>query len=416
MSGNPTVVGVSHCRVCGQADLTPFLDLGRQPLANAFLPLAALGQPEPTYPLRVVWCAQCSLAQLGEVVDPRLLFRDYLYHSSGMPASKHFRQYAEAIVKDFIHSPNDLVVEIGSNDGHFLAVVKESGTRVVGVDPAANLARIAHHRGVPTIADFFSRAVAATIVATSGPAQVIVGNNVIAHIHDYRDLLEGLAVLLAPDGVFVLEAPYLGDMVAHLTYDTIYHEHLSYLALRPLQVLFARYGLEIFDVQWYPVQGMSFRVFVNRPGVRPIKASVGAGVRRELALGLAREASYHRLAQRIAASKEQLRAVLTRLKKKDGKTIAAYGAPAKGNTLLNYCGIGREFVDFAHEDLPAKVGLYTPGMQIPVVGRAYSERHPPDYFLVLAWNYLTPILAKEEPFRRRGGRFIIPVGDEIRII
>ncbi len=414
MNDRPTVVGVKQCRICGSGELVPFMDFGRQPLANALLASDTLAQPEPTYPLRVVWCSHCNLVQLGDVVDPRLMFTNYVYHSSGMPAPKHFRDYAHSLVRAFIRSPQDLVVEIGSNDGHFLAEVKITGTRVIGVDPAENLARLAQERGVPTVADFFSAGVARAMVAAHGPANVIVGNNVVAHINDYRDLLEGITALLTPDGVFVLEAPYLVDMFENLTYDTIYHEHLSYLAVRPLQVLFSQFGLEIFDVQLYPVQGMSCRVFVDRRGARPVSARVHACVNRELALGLAQAAPYHQLAERVAASRDQVVTLLTRLKR-EGKTVAAYGAPAKGNTLLNYCRLGPGMLEYAHEDLPAKVGRYTPGMHIRIVDRHYTQAHLPDYFLLLAWNYLEPILAKEENFRRRGGRFIIPIGDAIGV-
>ncbi|MDD5110180.1 MAG: class I SAM-dependent methyltransferase [Patescibacteria group bacterium] len=415
MNDNRTVVGVEQCRICGNADLTPCMDFGAQPLANAFLDEAALSQPEPTYPLRVLWCTRCHLVQLADVVDPRVMFAHYVYHSSGMPAPKHFRDYAEQIVSRFIRSPQERVVEIGSNDGHFLAVVKETGTPVLGVDPALNIAQIANDRGVPTIADFFGERVAQQIVRDHGPAQVIVGNNVVAHINDHHDLLRGVTALLSDDGVFVLEAPYLVDMFENLTYDTIYHEHLSYLAVRPLQALFHQYGMEIFDVELHQVQGQSLRVFACRQGTRPVEPSVAEFVRRESDWKLDQLASYQRLSERIAASKNKLVNLLQRLRR-EGNTIAAYGAPAKGNTLLNYCRIGPDILDYAHEDLPAKVGLYTPGMHIRVVDRPYTQSHWPKYFLLLAWNYLEPILAKEAAYRRQGGKFIIPVGDEIRVM
>lgn len=415
MSASRTVAGVKQCRICGQTQLEQFLDLGPQPLANALLSREQLTLPEPRFPLRVLWCSRCSLAQLGEVVDPTVLYRHYVYHSSGMPASRHFQAYARSLVQQFVRSQEDLVVEIGSNDGHFLAVVKESGCRILGVDPARNIAQIANGRGIPTLPEFFTAALARRMAAGHGRARVLVANNVVAHINDHHDLMSGIDAALTPDGVFVLEAPYLVDMFDHLAYDSIYHEHLSYLAIRPLQVLLSQHGFEIFHVELYLVQGNSIRVFAARRGTFPVQPSVDRCVQRELQLKLNQFEAYRQLAIRIQASAVKLQQSLRELKAA-GKRLAAYGAPARGNTVLNYAGVGTDVLEYAHEDLPAKVGYFTPGMHLPIVDAAYSHAHLPDYFLLLAWNYREGILAKEREFTQRGGRFIIPVGDEIEII
>lgn len=405
---------ITSCRICRGLKLTEFFNLGRQPLANSFLKKEDLGNPEAYYPLRVMFCNNCHLVQLGEVVDPELLFSRYVYFSSGMPASKHFRDYAKDAIKRFITSSEDLFIEIGSNDGHFLQVVKESHPKILGVDPAENIAKEANERGIPTIPDFFSSEVARNIVSKYGQAKVIVGNNVVAHIDNHHDLIKGVKELLVDDGVFIFEAPYIVDMFENLTFDTIYHEHLSYLAVRPLVRLLEQYGLEIFDVEVHPIQGQSIRVFAGRIGVRPVSASVSVLIKKELDLRFDCVDSYFRLANQIEKLKAEVVPFLRDLKQQ-GKRIVGYGAPAKGNTLLNYYGIGRDILDYATEELPSKIGLYTPGTHIPVVHISEFRNNPPDYAFFLAWNYRDAVLEKEAGFRSRGGKFIMPVG-EIRIL
>jgi hypothetical protein len=403
------------CRICGSRNLEKFLDLGEQPLANRFLKREELMQPEPHYPLEVYFCKDCFLTQLVDIVDKKILFGEYIYFSSGMPKlSDHFRQYAEDIMNRFLKE-NDFVVEIASNDGILLKFFKDSGYKSLGIDPAVNIVKVAKSLGVETIIGFFSDNLAGGIAAERGQAKVILANNVVAHINDHHDLVKGITTLLSDDGVFVFEAPYLVDMFENLTYDTIYHEHLSYLTITPLIKLFEKYDLEIFDMELHQVQGQSIRVFVGKRGRHYKEPAVSEFLRKERNMKLDNVESYHELARRIAESKIKLVSFLREFKNK-GKRIAAYGAPAKGNTLLNYCKIGPDILEFALEDLPSKQRLYTPGMKIPVVSRSCAESNLPDYYLLLAWNYLNPILAKEEAFRSRGGKFIIPVGDEIKII
>lgn len=404
----------THCRICKSPNLVEFLNLGEQPLANAFLDQASLHKPELKYPLRVAVCASCGLCQLRDVVDPEVLFRDYIYFSSGMPSSDHFQNYAKEVVNRFISNKGDLVVEIGSNDGHLLRLIKDAGADVLGIDPALNIAEMANKRGIETIGDFFSTALACRIVKWRGVAQVIIANNVVAHIDDYYDLFEGIRLLLAEGGVFIFEAPYLADMFENLAFDTVYHEHLSYLALRPLVQFFPKFGMEIFHVEILPVQGNSIRVYVCRQGMQGIRFSLFEILQKEYRMKLNEVATYLAMAERIKKLKEEVRNLLLELKKQ-GKRIYGYGASAKGNTLLNYFGVGRETIECITEELPSKIGLYTPGTHIPVVDIREARKNLPDYYLLLAWNYKDAILKKESEFISSGGKFIMPVGN-IRII
>ncbi len=422
MNDSPTAAGasasvpagncapVTRCIMCAAGDLQPFLDLGQQPLANAFLRPDQLTQPEPAYPLRAQFCSRCHLVQLTDVVKPEVMFSDYLYFSSGMPAGVHWQAYARQLVERFLIAPDRFVVEIGSNDGHFLALLKPAGVKILGVDPAKNIATLANQRGIPTLPEFFSAAVARQIAAESGRADLVIANNVVAHVADHRGLLAGVDALLDDDGVFVLEAPHVLDMVENLAFDSIYHEHLMYLSLQPLRASLARFSLEVFDVELHPVQGQSLRVFAGRPGAHPARPSVEQLLAKERALGLHELGTYQTLARRIAALKAEVMAFLQQ-QKRQGKRLAAYGAPARGNTLLNYFGIGPEFLIHATEELPSKIGLYTPGQHLPIVHVVTSRQDPPDAYFLLAWNYLPVVMEKERVFRHRGGRFILPIGE-----
>ncbi|MBP9711282.1 MAG: class I SAM-dependent methyltransferase [Candidatus Pacebacteria bacterium] len=399
----------TSCRMCGSTKLHKVMDLGDQPLANAFLAKEQLAQPEATYPLVVYWCEECSLAQLIHTVDPSILFRDYVYFSMGMPkVSDHFRRYAEDALSRFVTDPSQLVVEVGSNDGVLLLSIKDR-VRVLGVDPALNIAKLANERGVETLAEFFSESLAKQIKESHGSARIIIGNNVIAHIDDHTDLVRGVRELLDPDGVFVFEAPYLTDMFDNLAFDTVYHEHLNFFAVRPLVQHFASKGLEVFDVELHPVQGLSLRVFVGHPGKHPVSSRVQERVSDELKRGFDKRSTYEELAQKVAHIKDEVVIHLQNLKK-SGKKIAGYGAPAKGNTLLNYYGIGPETLDYLTEALPSKIGKFSPGMRIPVIDIDEARKNPPDYFFMLAWNYQKAILEKETEFRTKGGKFVMPIG------
>ncbi len=400
----------SRCRICNSKKLVKYLSLGKTPLANDFLKKEDF-KKEILFPLEVYFCKNCYLAQLIHVVNKKRLFVQYVYFYSAMPfAPKHFVQYASDVISRFVNdSKKELVIEIGSNDGLLLKAFQEKGCkRVLGVDPAKNITKVAIKNGVPTITDFFTLALANKIVKTHGKAKVIVGNNVVAHINDLHDLVKGVKKTLDDKGVFIFEAPYLIDMFERLAFDSIYHEHLSFFSLLPLVNLFKKYGMEIFDVQVVYRQGYSIRVFVSSTGNYPMSVQVKKLLNKERKMGLENIQTYRELAKRIEKSKNKLNKILIELKKRN-LSIAAYGSPARGNTILNYCKIGTEILDFATEELPSKIGLYTPGMHIPVIDIKQARKTPPDYYLLLSWNYKEAILQKEKEFIKNKGKFIIPV-------
>jgi len=406
----------SKCRACS-GKLEEFLSLGKTALANSFLKKKDF-KSEGFFPLRIGVCHSCKLVQLLDVVDKKRLFSSYVYFFSAMPAAlSHFGAYADDVIKRFIESPEkDLIVEIGSNDGLLLKLFQDKGCKnVLGVDPAKNIAKFANQNGVPTIIDFFGQKLAKDILQKQSKAKVIIGNNVVAHIDDWRDLTKGVGELLDDKGVFIFEAPYLMDMFDNLAYDTIYHEHLSYLSVAPLVKFFKQYKMDVFDVQSSKRFGKSIRVFVGRSGSHMIEPSVKKFLTGEKRAGFDRLKTYHALAARIEFSKKNLLSVLAGLKKKNFK-IAAYGAPARGNTILNFCNIGSDVLDFATEELPSKIGFYTPGTHIPVKHIEEARKNPPNYYLMLTWNYKDQIFEKESEFIKKGGKFIIPIGDKTEII
>lgn len=402
----------TKCRVCRSDQIQPVIDLGIQPLANDFLPPKHNGLPEDRVPLQVCFCPRCGLCQLSHVVDPQVLFRNYVYFSAAMPTARaHFGAYAEEVANTYLSS-GDYVCEIGSNDGVLLKEFVRRGFRVLGVDPAENIAAQANRDGIPTFPDFFSSSLARNIRAAHGNAQVIVGNNVVAHIDDLHDLVKGVSELLSARGVFIFEAPHLADMFEHGAFDSIYHEHLSYLSLRPLTRLLSTYGLEIFKVKRIPVQGVSLRVYAARSGVYPVQKSVGECSALEESFGLYLKDAYSRLSEVIRAKKNALVEYIQNFKK-EGKRIAVYGAPARGTVLLNFLSLPQGTFEYATEELSSKIGLCIPGTHIPVVHIEEARKNPPDCFLVLAWNYRNAILQKEQEFLRRGGTFLFPIGEPI---
>lgn len=413
MSARPTHRTLGGCRICDGA-LWPFLDLGAMPLANAFRSPAEAGQLEERYPLEVLRCRECGLVQLGTVVDPVVLFSHYLYASSASPpAVGHFAAYAQEVAERFA-PPGSLVVEVGSNDGILLRPLLDGGVRALGIEPSRNLSAAANAAGLPTLNEFFGADVAARISAEKGRACAVVANNVLAHIDDLRGVAIGLDALLDQDGVFIAEFPYLLDLIEHVEYDTIYHEHLSYLSLAPLARLFAAVGMEPFDVRRVAVHGGSLRLFVGRAGRHPITRELEELRRAESSAGLDDPGLYRSFAARVARSRDVLLRLL-RDQQKAGRRIAALGATAKGNTLLNYCGIGPEFVAWVADSTPIKHGLLTPGMHIPVRPERALLRERPDLTLLLAWNHAPAILERFQAYTNDGGRFIHPI-PEARLI
>jgi hypothetical protein len=324
-----------------------------------------------------------------------------------MPA--HFATYSDEIAARFIQSSQDLVLEIGSNDGCLLQAFRKHNVRTLGIEPAANIAAIANAAGLVTVNDFFCERSAQQIRNSEGAAKVIIGNNVLAHMGNLKDCLAGLDVLLRPDGLAVFEVPYLVDLLRKSEFDTIYHEHLSYFAVGPLQRLFQSRGMRIFDVKRLPVHGGSIRVYVSREGTGPeALPSVEELFLLEKSEKLDVLETYEAFACRVEAIKRKTRALLSELKA-SGASIAGYGAPAKGNTLLNYFQIGNDVIDFIVDRSPHKQGMYTPGSHIPVVSPVQLLDEQPDYVLLLSWNFIEEILEQQSEYLNRGGKFIVPI-------
>ncbi|OGZ96919.1 MAG: hypothetical protein A3B34_00925 [Candidatus Sungbacteria bacterium RIFCSPLOWO2_01_FULL_54_21] len=399
-----------RCRGCTSAALTRILSLGVQPPANAFVRPEDLGKPELAFPLDVYFCNDCSLAQLRDIVSPELLFTQYVYVSSTSPAFvAHFRAFADAIVSRFGLGPSSLVVDIGSNDGILLKPFQEKGIRVLGVDPAVKIAAEATAAGIETLPYFFTPDVARDIADRHGRSSVITATNVFAHVNNLDALVEGVRILLASEGVFIIEVPYLADFLEQNLFDTVYHEHLSYFSVASASVLLERLGMKVINVEKTDSHGGSLRICAApRESAHPVGDAVGRFVADERARGLEDMTVYEKFAKRVEENKIQLTALLRGLRT-DGKTIAGYGASAKGNTLLNYFGIGPETLDYIADDSAWKQGLLTPGTHIPVVAAQRIAEQTPDYILILAWNFADPIMKKLEWFSRAGGRFILPV-------
>lgn len=400
------------CRICGATRLLPVLDLGKTPLANAFLTKRALKITERKYPLAILFCPRCSLVQLRHVVDPSVIFTDYHYRTgASKPLVEHFKTMAHDVARDYRLTKKDLVVEIGSNDGSLLKAFAQNA-QVLGVDPAGNVAREATRSGVETISAFFTEKVARRIVLTHGRAKVIVANNVFAHIDDLDDVLKGVGELLTDDGVFIFEAHWVGNLIGKGGYDQIYHEHLSYFSLHAAKYLAGRFGLLVTDAALVPMHGESLRISLRKKG--PQKAGVKRVLEKEKRLMLTKYAAYKNFARKVAVSKAQLRAFLATCKKKH-RAVVGYGAPGKGNTLLNYVGLRAKDIAYLTDTTPEKQGTYAPGSHIPILSPAVLAKKRPDYILLLAWNYAPQILAKEKTLRKKGTKFIIPV-PEVRVV
>lgn len=396
------------CLVCGAPGPVPFIRLGDSAFANAFLRPDQLGDPEIKAPLTVAYCPSCYLAQLTHVVDRVTLFRNYLYFSSTSPQLiDHFNDYAREIVERFPEQ-SKTVVEIASNDGVLLKPLKDRGSRVLGVEPAENIARAANADGIETVPRFFDASVSREITEQIGRVGIVVANNVLAHVDDQNGFVSSVRDLLSPGGVFICEVQYLGDLIDHGEWDNVYHEHLCYFSLLSLKHLFEKNGLSIFDVKRINTQGGSLRVYATHKRQETPRVSDMLHDERQTRK-LDRLSTYLRFSSRPENLRSSLVSLLNRLSD-SGKTIAGYGAAAKGNTLLQFCGITANTVDYITDEAPSKQGKYTPGSHIPVVPTGMLKERRPDYILILAWNYAASIVAKEKCFTDGGGRFIIPLG------
>ncbi len=399
---------LSACRSCGQVGLTPILSLGTTPLANRLLSADQLQHEEPKYPLDLVVCPSCALVQITETVPPEELFEEYAYFSSFSDAMlAHARTLVERVIRERNLTCRSLVIEIASNDGYLLQYYQQADVPVLGIEPAANIAEHARcSRGIATLPKFFSRELALQIVECGQPADVVHANNVLAHVADLNGFVAGLRTVLKPDGVGIIEVPYVRDLVERVEFDTIYHEHLCYFSLTSLEPLFAEHSLVITDVERMPIHGGSLRLIVSRQG-EPGQ-SVKSLLAEEAALGLNRLDYYRDFGRRVEQLRHDLVELLGKLKRQ-GCRIVAYGASAKGSTLLNYCGIGQDTIDFVVDRSTVKQGRYTPGTHLAIHSPDKLAEARPDYALLLSWNFADEILAQQQGFVQGGGQFIIPI-------
>ncbi len=405
------------CRSCGHARLSPVLDLGSTPLANALLTQENLHHPEETFPLVLAFCEACGLAQITESVPPEKLFGEYLYFSSFSDTMvAHAKSLATRLTGERSLDASSLVIEIASNDGYLLQHYARAGVPVLGIEPAVNIARVAEtERGIPTLCAFFGRDLAERLATEGRKADVVHANNVLAHVPDLNGFVQGVAAILKPGGVVVIEAPYVGDLVSRLEFDTIYHEHLFYFSLTALDRLFARHGLAIVDVEHVPIHGGSLRVFGARQGAAVARsAGVQAFLDKEASKGLAGYEFYRDFGERVKRLQGTLSSLLTDLKAA-GKRIAAYGASAKGSTLLNSSHIGSQVLDFVVDRSTHKQGRFTPGTHLRILPPEELLRSMPDYVLLLTWNFEAEILGQQAEYMKRGGRFVVPLPD-VRIV
>lgn len=398
------------CRACSSSRLRPFFSLGATPLANSFLRSPEEFGDESSYPLDVYFCEECFLVQLLDVINPAVLFDNYIYVTGTSDTiAAHNTEYAKAIVEGAGLRPDDLVVEIASNDGSLLKCFQRHGVKTLGIEPATNIAEKARAQGITTINEFFNSSTARRLRGSYGPAKIVIGNNVLAHVDEPQDFLRGCKELLDENGRVVIEVPYVGDLLERLEYDTIYHEHLSYFSVSALMNLCSRAGLSIVDIEHLPVHGGSLRIYAGLQ--ERFKNQCDEVLRwesEEQRAGLTDFASYERFSAKVEGSRRTLLDLLESLKEQ-GKQIAGYGAPAKGNTLLNYCGIGQSLIPYTVDKNPLKIGLYTPGTHIPVLPVSTLLERQPDYVLILAWNFAEEICRQQGEYRARGGQFIIPV-------
>jgi SAM-dependent methyltransferase len=404
------------CRFCGTPLSHVFVDLGAQPLANSYLEPEALGKAEPFYPLCVYVCEACFLVQLPEEEKPEAIFSDYAYFSSYSESwLRHARTYAEAMIERLRLGPGHQVVEIASNDGYLLRWFAERGIPVLGVEAARNVAEAAEAAGIPTVVKFFGRETARELKAEGKRADLLVGNNVLAHVPDLNDFVAGLAILLGPTGVLTMEFPHLLRLMAEDQFDTIYHEHYSYFSFQAVRRVFAFHGLTVFDVEELPTHGGSLRVYVRHEddGSKPVGDRVRDLLAREEEAGMGRLDTYRSFAERVCEVKRGLLRFLIQAKE-EGKSLAGYGAPAKGNTLLNYCGVRTDFLDYTVDRSPHKQGRFLPGTRIPIHGPDRLRETRPDYVLILPWNLKEEIMEQMADVRSWGGRFVVAI-PEVRV-
>lgn len=399
------------CRFCtGQLTHT-FVDLGMSPLCESYISADQQNEMEPFYPLKVFVCETCFLVQLLEYVTPDHIFSDYAYFSSYSDSwLAHAKSYTQLMVDCFGINEKSKVVEIASNDGYLLQYFVEKNVPVLGIEPAANIAEYARKKNVPTISKFFGVRTATEVLAQHGPADLLLGNNVLAHVPDINDFVGGMKVLLAPTGVITMEFPHLVRLMDENQFDTIYHEHFSYLSLITVEKIFAHHGLTIFDVDEIPTHGGSLRIYARHTDdrSRPVDGRVTRLRAAEMTYGLTKLETYSKFDEQVKETKRKLLEFLIAAKRK-GKKVVGYGAPGKGNTLLNYCGIRDDFLDYTVDRSPHKQGKFLPGTHIPIQHPDRIKETKPDYVLILPWNLKDEIIKQLAFIREWGGQFVVPI-------
>ncbi|MFP6571978.1 MAG: class I SAM-dependent methyltransferase [Vicinamibacterales bacterium] len=398
------------CRSCGGTDLCEVLSLGDTPLANALLTKSQLKAPEPCYPLDLVFCRVCSLVQITKTVPPADLFGEYLYFSSVSDTMVvHASKLVQRVIRERQLDGNSLAAEIASNDGYLLQAYKQARIPIVGVEPATNIAAVALEKDIPTVCDFFGSQLVDKLIEDYGRADVIHANNVLAHVPDLNGVVYGLRRFVKDSGVIIVEVPYVRDMVDGTEFDTVYHEHLCYFSVTALTRLFERHGLVIHDVERLNIHGGSLRIFsgIDDCAAKPSE-NVGQLLEQEAKENIDRSDFYLTFAERVEVLKVELVTLLRELRDA-GKKVAAYGASAKGSTLLNYFGIDATVIEFVVDRSPVKQGRYTPGTHIPIREPEALLEERPDYVLLLTWNFEEEVLRQQEAYRREGGKFIVPI-------
>jgi SAM-dependent methyltransferase len=406
---------ILHCRLCAGPLHRTFVDLGAQPLANSYLDAGRLDEPEAFFPLHVRVCESCLLVQLPVLQAPEEIFGDYAYFSSYSQSwLDHASRYVDSAMARYKLDASSLVIELASNDGYLLQYFLAKGVPALGVEPATNVADVARARGVPTLNSFFGVKTAESMCADGRYADLIVANNVLAHVPDVHDFVAGIALIMKPDGVLTVEVPHLLNLIEQRQFDTIYHEHFSYFSLRTLVALMERHGLEVVDVEDLPTHGGSLRLVICHRGAQTRSPNVDIVTARERTARLDNLETYERFGALVQETKRRLLTFLISARD-NGSRVAGYGAPAKGNTLLNYCGVGTDLVDFTVDLSPHKQGTFLPGSRIPVFAPSELVRQQPDYVLILPWNLSDEIIEQQAHIRAWGGRFVVPI-PTVRVI
>lgn len=408
--------GVLACRFCGSPLRTTFVDLGMSPLCQTHIAPEQLNRMEAFYPLHAYVCNTCFLVQLGEYVSPEAIFTEYAYFSSYADTwVSHVKKYAYEMSRRLGLGQQSFVVELASNDGYLLQFFVEQGIPVLGIEPAANVANVATGKGIPTLVEFFGAATAAQVARSSGKADLLLGNNVLAHVPDLNDFVAGMKTLLKPSGVITMEFPHLTKLIDQNQFDTIYHEHFSYFSFSVVEKVFAQQGLTLFDVDELTTHGGSLRIYGRHTedGTKPVSARVDEMKKAEAGWGVFRLETYARFAEQVKRTKRNILTFLIEAKNA-GRSVVGYGAPGKGNTLLNYCGIRRDFLDYTVDRSPHKQGKYTPGTRIPILSPEEVKKTKPDYLFILPWNLKDEIIQQNAFIRDWGGKFVVPI-PEIRV-